>query len=469
MLNIQSKIAKKLLPLVLINLPLLSCGNLLNDEVLNKSSDNDTVKYFETYFDKKISSESNLILQTKYSEYVVTGTIINDNNIENVWLSSLGDDGKPLFESVIKSDKNTRVAAQITDPDSNYIVVCNEYDENNNSSIIIINISQNRTITWYKRLGSSTTTIAKSAVLNSDGILAVIAQEENPDTLQLEPVLILFNTVTKSVSSFRLQFILPVYNTQVYPVPVKIVSGSDDSLIITGFFVDKYNGLNRVTVVKLDASFSITSRYILSESTKNLAVLDIINENKDNDIFLMCKTSAPDSRSEGFTLLKIFSNNKKIQKKFENDFAINGFHISDNIITGSGCFYIGGYTLNGTNNYSATLLRFNYSGNMNKYLILESGINSINKLVFSQFEKNSSLSYIYTCNKISDNIDGRLQVRKKNTGEEITEKAADISKDVSSSSGTLYPVNLDEDLTVETQDVQDISIKPDLGLDIEWK
>lgn len=454
----------------LVNLPLCSCGNLLNDEVLDVRESDEAKEYFETNFEKNISSDSNLLLQTRYNEYVISSSIINDNNIENVWLSSIDKDGKPLFESIIKSDKNTRVAAQITDPDNNSILVCNEFDPSNNSTIIIINISQNKTVTWYKKLGSSTSTKAISAVLRSDGILAIIAASKNTDTSLIEPVLILYNTLTKSLTSIKLQFIIPYYSNRVYPIPAKIACNSDDSLIIASYFNDPVSGKNRITVVKLDSSSAIISGYMLSEFSKNIDVLDIISQNKNNDIFLLCKSDTPFSRTDGFTLLKIFSNNKKVQKKFENDYLINGFRISENFITDSnGDFAIGGDTYNGVNNNSAIFLKFNNAGNMKKYFILESGIDNINKLVFSQFEKNTSLSYIYSCNKLSAHIDGRLRVRKKNINGDSTAKTGVIYKDIPDYSGTLHPVDIDEYLSVETENAPDITIEPEQSINIEWR
>ena len=131
-------------------------------------------------------------------------------------------------------------------------------------------------------------------------------------------------------------------------------------------------------------------------------------------------------------------------------------------------FSVGGYLSNGPGDYSVSLITFNYSGNINNFLTIESGITEINRIVFSRGINNNNMSYIYSCKKIDDYSDiGIVSRRIALTGfnKKNFEPSIMLNKD-NSSGETLYPVEIN-DITVIAEDIEDIVFKPVSDLNIE--
>jgi len=451
-----------------------ACGNILHDEVLESSPPDSTSQpehpadNLNTFFDKIFSTSALINIQNKYDEYVISGSPIYENDIENIWIASLDFSGNTLFESTIKSGKHGRIAAQMTDTDKNFIFICNQFDPVSfQSDILLFKISPDKKIKWRYILGSNTSTFALSAALMSDGTIAITGQTENESSSIYEPILLLINPSTNSMKCIKLEFLISSENINIYPVPVRIICTPDDVLTIAGFYISADNK-SRITIIKYDTETNINSKYILHEPAKNLSILDILYQNPSYDILLLCKSETIHGRDEGFTLLKIF---KDSSIKFENDFFIDGFTVSDKIISGNnGSFSVGGYIADEKNGHSISHIRFNFSGTIINYQSIETEIKDINRIVFSTEENSSYISYIYSCTKINDYKDSRLVARRillpasekyqydNNINSKITDKSYE----------TLNPVEIRK-LTVNTGDMDDITFKSTADITFEWK
>lgn len=451
----------------------LSCGNLLNEQaMINPDLPADT-EFTDRFFLKKISSVAPINLQTKYDEYAVSGSIINENNVENIWLSSLSPSGNTIFESTVRSDKHGRVSTLITDTDENYILICNEIDPVDfNFNILLLKMSPDKSVKWSSRIESFSSVFAISAAVLSDGRVAVIGQRKNQlNENYYEPILITFDPDNNSITSLKLEFTPSGQGDEVFPVPLKISVNDENTITIAGFYRNQITGKTCIAVVKLNSELNIIARYLLVEPSKHLTLIDMQQQNNNMDLFLICKSDSFNGKDEGFTLLKIFYNKNKFQKKFENDYLINGFNISDNLITNSnGELSVGGYIRTGTDQYSISILKFNSGGNIKDYIRVEAGIPEINKITFSQIENKNYFSYIYSCNKISDTIDGQLAIRKfylSDMKNSIT-KVSDKSKSSPEVSEVLNPIEISE-IEVSSSDINDITVNPDSNLDIKWE
>ncbi|GEM_PF-2660105 len=447
-----------------------SCGNLLNEEALPPPSfinEPGSQNNINSFFNKTLSTAASINIQTKYDEYVISGSPIGENDIEEIWIASLNLSGKVIFESTVRTGKHIRIAAQITDPDKNYIFICNEFDPNTyKADILILKISPDKQIKWSYRLENGTSTFALSAVMLSGGSIAITAQRENITTGQYDPLLIKINPYNYTITSIKLDYQISTLTGNAYPVPVKIISDDNDSLTIAGYYFDS-SYKSRIAVLKIDSTNKVISKYILYEPAKNLSILDILYQNPTYDILLICKSDTFHGRNEGFTLLKVF---KDSLIKFENDYIINGFTVSDNIITMSDeTFSIGGYINNGENDYSISLITFNYSGNINNFQTIESGITEINRIIFSPVVNNNYMSYIYSCKKINDYTDFKLVSRRTSPAGLLkkSEGASTTSNKDNPGEETLYPVGIN-DITVTTEEINDIILTPATELNIEW-
>jgi len=448
-----------------------SCGNLLNEEAITSPSginEPGPLNDINTFFDKTFSTSAAINIQTKYDEYLISGSPIGENDIEDIWITSLDHAGSVIFESTFRTGKHLRIVSQIIDQEKNYIFICNEFDPSTyKADIFILKITPDKQIKWHYKLGNSTSTYALSAVMLSGGTIAITAQTENVTTSNYDPILIKINPYSYTISSIRLDYQVSSLSGNVYPVPVKILSDENDTLTIAGYYFDSSNK-SRIAVIKMDSDDIVISKYILYEYTKNLSILDIKYQNPTYDILLICKSDTLHGRDEGFTLLKVF---KDSSIKFENDYIINGFTPADNIIAMSDeTFSVGGYLSNGTSDYSVSLITFNYSGNINNFQSIESGITEINRINFSREINNNYMSYIYSCKKLDYYSDKGIVSRrialtgiyKKNLKPSIL-----LNKD-NSSGETLFPVEIN-DITVIAEDIEDIVFKPVSDLNIEWK
>lgn len=459
---------RSLLYLLIILITSLACGNLLNEELATSPASTekpDLVNKIDTVFNKKLSTSAAINIQTDNDEYVISGSSINENNIDNIWLASLDKSGNILFDSTFKSVNHVRIAAQLTTYDNNFLFVCNEFNPvTYKADILLLMISPDKQIKWHMRLGSETSTFALAAVLLSNGTIAVTAQAENYSTSNYEPILIKVNPDTNSVVSLKLDFQVS-FGNKIYPIPVKIICDKTNSLTIAGYYLSLQK--SRIAVVKIDAENNITSRYMLYEPDKNLDILDILYQNSVYDILLVCKSDKMRGRDEGFTLLKIF---KDSSIKFERDYLINGFTISDNIIKGeSENFAVGGFITNDISDHAISLIRFNYSGNIMNYYSIETNIPEISRIVFSPAQKSYYISYIYTGKKITEYADiglfaKRLLLTENNKSSNVF---SDKLKTAVLNDETLYPVEI-IDLIVTIANTNDITIKPVSELNIVW-
>ncbi|HOP62604.1 MAG TPA: hypothetical protein PK358_05070 [Spirochaetota bacterium] len=451
---------------------LFSCGNLINEEALNPSENpeeflSSPAIEFKTSFNNNISTAASLHLYAESDEFAFTGSIVNDNNIENIWLGVLDKAGEKIFESIVSSDKDRRVTSQLTDADGDFIIVCNEIDpDTGDADILMFKISHDRTIQWCTRLNFDTPAYSYDSIMLTDRSVIIACRYYDPDNNTYIPLLIKFDPTVYTCTCYRLNYVITSSNDIIYPVPVKISSHVDDTITVAGYFIDPSTSRSCLSIAKFNSSMELTAEYNLIDSDKNLYILDIIHENKTKDIFLICKSDTLFGRDEGFTLLKV-SNDNSI--KFENDYMISDFIFADNLISGSeGDFSVGGYSLDSSNNYSITIVKFNYSGYMKEYRTLESDISEIRQIVFSKSETQSAFSYIYSCNRINDDIDGTIIVRQISDIAETKAVPGTALINVNKSTGTLSPVEF-QNVDVNVESFNNFTVDTGYLLDVEWK
>jgi hypothetical protein len=160
---------------MLMMLLFTSCGNLVNDELLNDSETvltGETGDRFGTILDGKFSASGKVLIRSTGSEgFFLSATIKDENDKDNIWLSYIDNNGKTKWSACLQNsgtdDRIRRI--EVIDNDNILLFADRYYPSEVNPDIIMAKVNSSAGIVWQRCLGSEKKNLVFGSLLASDG------------------------------------------------------------------------------------------------------------------------------------------------------------------------------------------------------------------------------------------------------------------------------------------------------------
>ncbi len=268
-------IKKIMTPLIVLvqALVLLSCGNLLNDSMLDKSENSDGGVVF-TELNRSFSDSGNILIEkSSDSGYLMAGSVLDGSTADsaNIWFSLTDRKGKSAKEGVLASSYNDSVRGiRILDSD-NYMIFADRYYDDGDIDFIIIYMNRYKGILWDYCLGDSMKNRVYDMTVSNDGNLLIAGMSYYKESGQMYYIPFMIKMDMNGNIIWKKN-----YNTLLYYLmPLSITSIGSDEYIVSGNCLSSSAGKFRTFFSRINGSGDLLSSVYINAISKHSLLVGV--------------------------------------------------------------------------------------------------------------------------------------------------------------------------------------------------
>lgn len=393
----------------LINiLMLLSCGNLLNESVLeNADQESDYVngKIVFTELNRSFSSSSDIrIDNTGEKDIYVAGSVAGESagDTENIWYAFIDSKGRVKNEALLMSGYNDRIRKTRTIDSDNIVIYADRYYDSGDIDFIIALVNRNTGIVWDYCFGNSMKNRVFDVVEAAGGgtIITGMTYYKELGVMIYITFIMKINDSGAVIWEKNYRSLFSVF------MPSEIRRISDEEYLLSGLCLNRLTNKFRTFFARIGKNGDVIScRYINAAGTHTMLMGTVIDSGGGFTGVISLTGSV---NSDGIV---IASYDREMNFLSAREYFFTGLNVRGKLINGSAGSFIVAGMLNSEAGNGLYFLRFSGNGILmemdTKYY--DSDKYNISDIYFDTQELDDGLLYLcrYTGNTWSYD-DGRL-------------------------------------------------------------
>lgn len=339
----SNRIIKLLLVPVSV-LVLLSCGNLLNDSMLDDSDSGDEGIVFAE-LNRTFSDAGNIIIEKSNDRgYLMAGSVIDGTSADsaNIWFPMADRNGKPTKEVVLASSYNDCVRGiRVLDSD-NYIIFADRYYTDGDIDFIIIYMNRYNGILWDYCLGDSMKNRVYDMIISNDGNLLIAGMSYYKESGRMYYIPFMLKMDLHGNLLWKKNYSTFFY----YLMPLSITSTGNGEFIVSGNCLSSPSGKFRTFFARINGSGDLLSSVYINAVSKHSLLIGVANSSAGGFTGIMYVRG-----TSGSDVLVLADYDSSLNLKTTKEFSFSGYNLRGKYIRGlNGDIIISGMLNNSAGN-----------------------------------------------------------------------------------------------------------------------
>ncbi len=320
----------------------ISCGNLVNDELMDENSEPAIVEpgvdSFGTIVEGDFSTSGKVVIRsTGENGYFLSATTKDANGRDTIWLSYMDKYAVRKWSAILENvDTDDRISRIEVLDNENILIFADRYYSNDpaiNPDVIIIKVNSSNGILWQKCIGSDEKNIVYGTALTGDGgfLATGITVIKKTDTTPAEfiPYVIRSDRDGNIIWKKDYQKFFNIAR------PTEILSLGNDEYLVSGTATNPDTNKIIGFYCRIDGALEtkgnsgggkiLKSRYVKSADS-NISLLGSINYGENITSVIALKSES----SEQFSILSM--DKKKLKVSSRKSYLFSDFNLQGDII-----------------------------------------------------------------------------------------------------------------------------------------
>jgi hypothetical protein len=319
---------------ILILFIFTSCGNLVNDELLNESEPllpDETGSSFGAVLAGRFSTSGKVLVSSTGGDgYFLSATIKDENDKDNIWLSYIDNNGRTKWSARLQNSGTDDLIRRIEVIDNDNILLFADrfYPAEGNPDIIIAKVNSSSGITWQRCFGSENKNLVYGSLLASDGgfLLTGITGINKTET---DPA-ILKPYVLRLDKNGNVLWKKDYNNLNKIVFPAELISLGNDEYLLSGTTTNpannKITGFYCVIDGSSESAGKIKKTSYIKLKDADISMLGCISNGENITSVIAVKSETADE----FSVLSM--DKKKLKLSSRKSYSFSDFHLQGAVV-----------------------------------------------------------------------------------------------------------------------------------------